>query len=164
MFSITIVPDKPQWLDGLLRFFKRVRRYQHLRVIRLVPLAHAEPYAERKNYKLMFIKVRELGFETGAEYADICERAFAIGYTLCPAWVAVQLGLQYLQKEFSFTLKGELHRYKCVYVAMRPLPNCMGSPFAFVLMDAFGTDLLYADYVYPHTRFFPDDTLLFWSP
>jgi len=139
--------------------FKLTRCFMHDRARGIVPAALAAA-APKRALRLVLISVEQLGFADGATYREISERAFAIGYAWCPARSAIDLRLVYRQTE----LRGDLRRYNVLHVAMEPILNSMGSPFAFVLWRAFDSDLLYADFAHEHTRFHAKDIFVFWSP
>jgi hypothetical protein len=77
--------------------------------------------AAKADIDLVVLSVGQLGFEAeGASYAEIHARARQLGLELCPAEVAPQLRLQYLDQPL-----GEF-----LHIAMEPLVAASGDPVA----------------------------------
>ena len=76
---------------------------------------------EHNDADLVEVSVGSLGFENGAEYADICKRAIELGLKLCPAEVGPQLRLQYKDQPMGEWLR----------VAMKAISDSDGNPSVF---------------------------------
>ncbi len=74
-----------------------------------------------KKISLVNLSVKELGFENGATYRNICERAKELGLGLCPTEAGPALREQYTDQP-----KGE-----CVRVAMEPIACSIGNLLIF---------------------------------
>jgi len=71
--------------------------------------------------ELICVSVKELGFNKGANHADICKRAQEFGLSLCPAEVGPQLCLQ----------QDDQTENNNVMVAMNPIIDSVGKPNIF---------------------------------
>ena len=75
------------------------------------------PLAKKKSkLNLVLLTVKELGFENGATYKEICDKAKSLGLELCPAETGIQLRLQYLDQP----------NYEWNYIAMEPITDSDG--------------------------------------
>lgn len=78
----------------------------------------------RREARLVVLAVSELGFEEeGVSLANISTRARQLGFELCPAQIAPQLRLQYLNQPL-----GEF-----LHIAMAPIARYSGEPTDFTL-------------------------------
>jgi hypothetical protein len=104
----------------------------------------------RRDARLVVLAVSELGFEEeGASLAEIYGRARQLGFELCPAEVAPQLRLQYLNQPL-----GEF-----LHIAMAPIAGYGGEPTDFTVANGGAGLILIAGYAYP--KFIMPSTMRF---
>jgi hypothetical protein len=103
----------------------------------------------RRDARLVVLAVSELGFEEeGASLAEIYARARQLGFELCPAEVAPQLRLQYLNQPL-----GEF-----LHIAMAPIAGYGGEPTDFTVANG-GAGLICFVFIGPEAPQRPETNL-----
>ncbi len=90
-------------------------------VYRRHPLGRITCSKEEIDLDLVVLSVADLGFKSGARYADICAKAVELGLELCPAEVGPALRLQY----------GDQPSGEWLRIAMEAITNRGGGRFVF---------------------------------
>ena len=86
---------------------------------------------QRSEVELVILSVAELGFAEPAPRGAVYNRARNLGYELCPAEVAPQLRLQYLNQRLG----------ESIDIAMQPIQTYEGEPIGLTLANG-GADLI----------------------
>lgn len=157
MYEQIVTLGRHRSLLAIKREYERSGCYMHDRAKHLLPQAFAQPVRAGTKAPVVIAPARALGFDTVAEYADICACAIDSGYGIGMRRLAPYMRLQFSEE----CLPREWPRRNVVYVPAKPMMNELGAPFIFVLCRPFGTGLLYADFAHPHTQFHPDDLFAF---
>jgi hypothetical protein len=109
----------------------------------------------RRDARLVVLAVSKLGFEKeGASLGDIYARARQLGFKLCPAEVAPQLRLQYLNQPL-----GEF-----LHIAMAPIARYGGEPTDFTVANGGAGLILIAGDAHPKFMMPSTTRFVFISP
>ncbi len=100
---------------------------------------------------LVTATVRELGFEDGATFNEICERGMELGMELCPAEVGPALRLQYQDQP----------KDEWLIIAMEAITDSDGGPHVFSVHRDRGGRWLYSRWSRPGHHWPPGSRFVF---
>ncbi len=110
--------------------------------------------AEERQLDLVVLSVKEIGFDSGARYEEICAAVIALGLELCPAEVGPALRIAYKDQDGREVL----------HIAMEPIINPNGYHCIFrVYRGSTGLSLL-LDRGKPYHFWYPYDYFVFVLP
>ena len=131
-FSQDLKKPKIIKIGSVLNGRKMLKKLKEKGIKIKIPIDSLEEisYATQKNnIKIVFISLANLGLSTktnkikGVEYEEACQRAKQFGLSLCPAEIAPQLRLQYINQP-----KGEW-----IVIATEPIIDSDDNPKLFVV-------------------------------
>lgn len=109
---------------------------------------------ERREIQTVRLKVRDLGFPSGATTEQIFAKAVELGLELCPAEVGPYQRLKDKDQPID----------TAYWIAMEPIIDRNGRPNVFSV-DRYGSERwLLRSWTTPDDRWGPDDELMFWLP